>query len=88
MSQKAIELTPILPSPKQDWTDLNKDGKKLNKVLNMCYTRITPRKGKERLHDELVLSYIAAICRLTHEKAALVQTVLGVKQAIEDAKKR
>ena len=88
MSQKAISFTPILPSSVQDWTDLNKDGKKLNKILNMCYTTITPRKGKEPLDHTVILAYIQAITRLTHEKTNLVTTVLGVKEALAEYKKR
>ncbi len=87
MNQNHIQLNPILPTITQDWTDLNKDGKKMNKILLMCYTRITPRKGRERLSDDVVLGYISAICRLTHEKTNLVTTVLGVKQALEEYKK-
>lgn len=91
MSQKAITINPILPSTKQDWTDLNRDGRKMNKILNMCYTRITPRtvKGQKKVlpADDIILGYIAAICRLTHEKTNLVTTVLGVKQALEEYKK-
>lgn len=88
MSQKAIEITPILPSPVQDWTDLNKDGKKLNKILNICYKKMTPRKGKTPMDDATFMGYIQCVCRLTHQKADLVQTVLGIKQALEEAKKR
>ena len=88
MIQKAILINPILPSTKQDWTDLNRDGRKMNKILNMCYTRITPRKGKELPDDTVILGYISAIARLTHEKTNLVTTVLGVKQALEEYKKR
>ena len=88
MSQKAITLNPILPTVKQDWTDLNRDGKKLNKVLLMCYTKITPRKGREPKDDATIMGYIQCICRLTSQKSDLVTTVLGIKQALEEAKKR
>jgi hypothetical protein len=88
MSENTIQINVITPNRKQDWTDLNKDGKKMNKVLLMCYTKITPRKNKEALDDATIMGFIQCICRLTQQKSDLVKSVLGIKQVLEDAKKR
>lgn len=87
MSQKVIQISPIFPSTVQNWTDLNRDGKRLDKVIKICYNRILNKKGLE-VDDAVILGYIAALNRTTHEKTNLVTTVLGVRQALEEYKKR
>jgi len=83
---KPIEINPIFPSTTQNWTDLNRDGKRLDKVIKICYKMIL--KSEERKTDHaIILGYIAALNRTVHEKTSLVTTVLGVKQALEDYKK-
>ena len=87
MSQKAIEIAPILPTSKQDWTDLNRDGRRLDKVIKICFKRIKDSTKKET-DPAVVLGYIAALNRTTHEKTSLATTVLGIRQVLEEAKKR
>ena len=82
MSQKATEINPILPSLKQDWTDLNKDGKRLEKVIKICFKRI--KNADENTDPQVILGFIAALNRTTHEKADLAKTVLGVKKLLSE----
>ena len=85
MSLKVLEINPIFPTKTQNWTDLNRDGKRLDKVIKICYRRIID--STEQSDPNVILGYINALNRTTHEKTNLVTTVLGVKQALEDYKK-
>jgi hypothetical protein len=85
MQQKAAKK-------RSDWTDLNRDGKRLDKLIKMLETRVNPsRKRKvmpEPLPDEIKLAYIDRIIKLTHEKRGIVDTVLGVNELLKEMKIR
>lgn len=85
MEKKAVKK-------RADWTDLNQDGKRLDKIIKSMNTRIfnnSRRKNKpEPLSEEHYISYVNTIIRLTHEKRAIVDTVLGVNQLLKDMKVR
>ena len=84
MSQNITVINPILPSPVQNWTDLNKDGKRMEKVIKICFTEF---KKKENPFD-MRMSYVDRMIKATTTKQSLAITVLGVKKSLEDAKKR
>ena len=67
----------------QTWTDLNKDGRRLNRIIRQLESKI-----KNESSDELQLAYIDRIIKCTHEKSQLAQTVLGVKEILKEAKKK
>ena len=67
----------------QNWTDLNKDGRRLNRIIRQLETKI-----KNEANDEMNLAYIDRIIKCTHEKSQLAQLVLGVKEVLNEAKKR
>ena len=67
----------------QTWTDLNKDGRRLNRIIRQLESKI-----KNESSDELQLAYIDRIIKCTHEKSQLTQTVLGVKELLKEAKKK
>ena len=67
----------------QNWTDLNKDGRRLNRIIRQLESKI-----KNETNDELKLAYIDRLIKCTHEKTQLVQIVLGVKEFLKKAKKK
>ena len=67
----------------QNWTDLNKDGRRLNRIIRQLESKI-----KHEASDEMKLAYIDRIIKCTHEKFQLAQTVLGVKEILKEGKKR
>ena len=67
----------------QNWTDLNKDGRRLNRIIRQLESKI-----KNESNDEMKLAYIDRIIKCTHEKSQLAQIVLGVKELLKEAKKR
>jgi len=66
-----------------NWTDLNKDGRRLNRIIRQLKTRL-----KNETKDEMKLAYIDRIIKCTHEKSQLAQTVLGVREVLKEAKKK
>ena len=65
------------------WTDLNKDGRRLNRIIRQLESKI-----KNETNDEMNLAYIDRLIKCTHEKSQLAQVVLGVKEVLKEAKKR
>ena len=65
-----------------NWADLNRDGRRLEGIIKMLNTRIytKAKDNKDPIGD------ILALCKLTHEKVAIAETVLGVKDIIKDIK--
>ena len=64
----------------QNWTDLNKDGRRLNRIIRQLESKI-----KNEASDEMNLAYIDRLIKCTHEKSQLAQIVLGVKEALKKA---
>jgi hypothetical protein len=77
------EITPIPPTLKQNWTDLNKDGRRMDQIIRLCMTQI---KKKENDHD-IILSYMDRLFRATGTKHKLALDVLGVKKILDEARK-
>ena len=67
----------------QNWTDLNKDGLRLNRIISQLESKI-----KNESNDEMKLAYIDRIIKCIHEKSQIVQIVLGVKEILKEAKQR
>ena len=90
MSQIATVMEEKGVKRRSDWTDLNRDGQRLEKTLKMLYTRINPdprRKNiPEPLSEEMMLSFIHTIIKVTHEKRGIVDTVLGVNTLLKEMK--
>lgn len=90
MSQISTIMDKKAVRKRSDWTDLNQDGKRLERLIKMLDTRVNPsRKRKnvpEPLPDEIKLAYIDRIVKLTHEKKAIVDMVLGVNTLLKEFK--
>jgi len=84
MSLNTPQLEPILPTLKQNWTDLNKDGRRMDKIIRKCMTEF----GRKENNHELRMAYVDRVIKATGEKHKLAITVLGVKAVLGEAKKR
>ena len=67
----------------QNWTDLNKDGKRLDRLLRMM-----ERKLKKTIDDDKIIKYCNSICYLTSKKIELVNIVLGLDELMKKAEKK
>jgi hypothetical protein len=65
--------------PPENWTDLNKDGKRMDRVIRACMTQFTK---KENPH-ELKMVYLDRLLKATATKQKLAETVLGVKELLK-----
>ena len=50
----------------QNWADLNKDGRRLNRIIRQLESKI-----KNETNDEMKLTYIDRLIKCTHEKVHL-----------------
>jgi len=67
----------------QNWTDLNKDGRRLNRIIRQLETKI-----KNEQNDEMKLAYIDRIIKCTHEKVQIAHVILGVNEILKESRKR
>jgi len=58
-------------------------GRRLNRIIRQLESKI-----KHETKDEMNLAYIDRLTKCTHEKSQLAQIVLGVKEALKEAKKK
>ena len=66
-----------------NWLDLYRDGRRLNRIIRQMETRL-----KNETDDSICLALIDRIIKCTHEKSQLAQIVLGVKELLKEGKKR
>ena len=68
--------------PNTEWSDLNKDGRRLEKIILQMDTKIAKTKN-----DDLKLAYIDRLIKATHVKAGIAETVLNVRNILKAAQK-
>ena len=66
----------------ENWADLYRDGRRLNRII-----RILESKIKQEKNDEIKLACIDRLIKTTHEKVLIVNMVLGVQDILKEAKK-
>lgn len=95
MSITAHQTATEIPyTPKENWTDLGRDGRKLSLIINQCFTKaygkMRLKKGEVRKEvdpDHFInLVNTMVKCMLAKEKLAV--TYLGVREVLAEAKKR
>ena len=64
------------------WSDLNKDGMRLERIIKQCETKF----NKYEHDDDLRLAYLDRLLKATHQKTIVVETVLSVRKALKDVK--
>jgi hypothetical protein len=81
-------------SRKQNWTDLNMDGRKLTMIINDCFHKsygpMRLKSGQKRpdIDPELYFAYVDRMIKAISTKEKLVRIVLGVDELIAEAKKK
>jgi len=97
MSLESPEITTtnrIPESRKQNWTDLNLDGRKLTMIINDCFRKsygpMRLSKGEKRpdIDPDLYFAYVDRMIKAMATKEKLVRLVLGVDEVLKDAKSR
>ena len=87
------EARQIPKNPKENWTDLGVDGRKLAMIINQCFTKaygpMRLKKGQVRPEPpvELYFAYVDRMIKCMLAKEKLAVTYLGVKQVLLDAKR-
>ena len=59
------------------WTDLDVDGRRLERVIKFCETRLT-QCDKDKNND-LVLAYLDRLIKATATKVQLTDMIMGIK---------
>ena len=69
---------------KNHWSNLNIDGRRLEKIIKICETNI-----KNTNHgDDLVLAYMDRLIKATNQKSHIADLVLGISHLRKLAEKR
>ena len=63
-----------------NWADLNRDGRRLERIIKLMETRMKSEPVAE-------LAYLDRLIKLTHEKREVVETVMGVKKLVRKLEK-
>jgi hypothetical protein len=69
---------------KNHWTNLNADGRRLERIIKLCETNIINIKGD----DDLILAYIDRLIKATNQKSHIVDLVLGISHLRKVAEKQ
>lgn len=68
------------------WTDLDRDGRRLERVIKFCETMISDNvKVKD---NDLILAYIDRLIKASNQKLAITDMVLGIKMLRRIAEKQ
>jgi len=62
------------------WTNLNLDGRRMDRIIKLCETMIRKEtdKGDDKLDNDIILAYIDRLIKSTHQKERLTDLVLGI----------
>jgi len=66
------------------WHDIYTDGRRLEKIIKFCETMIF----KKDIDEQLKLSYIDRLIKVTRQKVEIVDKVLGVEFIMKNGTKR
>jgi|TARA_R110000824_G_scaffold43800_6_gene127913 hypothetical protein len=72
------------------WTNLNNDGRRLERIIKLCETNISKAMGANpsQTDHDLVLAYIDRLVKATTQKAHVVDLVLGISHLRKVAEKQ
>ena len=69
------------------WFDLNKDGKRLERIIKQMETRMKLIDVNDDEQVSLYLAYCDRLIRATATKVNIAETVLGIKAILSEARK-
>jgi len=64
---------------KSAWTDLDCDGRRLERVIKFCETMLNKELKGEKLNHDIILAYIDRIVKATATKVQLTDMLMGIK---------
>ncbi len=64
-----------------DWTNLDLDGKRLNRIIRILETRL-----KKCQEDDKIIQYCNSIGYITLQKVSIAKIYLGIEDAIKQHK--
>ncbi len=67
----------------KEWTDLNQDGKRLNRIIRILETKL-----KKTEDDDKTIKIANSICYLTSKKVEIADRVLGVSHLVKKLEKK
>lgn len=69
---------------KNSWTNLNLDGRRLERIIKLCETKI----GNNLNNDDLALAYIDRLIKASHQKERVADLVMGISHLRKIAEKK
>lgn len=72
------------------WTNLNNDGRRLERIIKLCETNISNAMGDnpDQTDHDLVLAYIDRLVKATTQKSHVVDLVMGISHLRKIAEKK
>ena len=72
------------------WTNLNNDGRRLERIIKLCETNISKAMGDNptQADHDLVLAYIDRLVKATTQKSHVVDLVMGISHLRKIAEKK
>ena len=75
---------------KNHWSNLNSDGRRLERIIKLCETNIKKAMGDNpsQTDNDLVLAYMDRLIKATNQKSHIADLVLGISHLRKLAEKR
>lgn len=71
------------------WTNLNGDGRRLERIIRLCETEISKRiESNDTDKHDIILAYIDRLIKATHQKERVVDLVMGISHLRKIAEKK
>ncbi len=71
----------------KNWSDLNRDGRRLDRLIKICEKNILHEAKKEIPDDERIWGYMDRLDKLTKNKSNVTEIITGVKKIIRKFEK-
>jgi hypothetical protein len=68
------------------WTDLSADGRRLERIIKLCETKIATNSAAN--NDDLTLAYIDRLIKASHQKERFADLILGISHLRKVAEKK
>ena len=69
------------------WADLNRDGRRLEKLIKMCEGMVETEAKKVPPEDNRIWGYMDRISRFTTNKKEIADMVLGINKILRKSRK-
>ena len=69
------------------WADLNRDGRRLEKLIKMCEGMVETEAKKTPSEDNRIWGYMDRISKFTSNKKEIADMVLGINKILRKSRK-